>query len=338
MAAMSKSATDDRETDSRTRWQRIEVRHLVALAAIAHEGSFRRAADELGYVQSAISGQIAHLEQAVGVRLLERASGTPVVELTPAGDVLLRHTHEILARFDTAYADVSSLGRRTAGSVRVAGLEHFAPGRLARILSLFRQRHPFARVILEEPPPDVAHALLEAGSLDVLICEDPPPLDSIETLSLEQDEFVLLIPSDSALAGRRLERISARQLADLDPIVPGVCARSPSLRLRLAELGIDPDGALAADTPSTAQALVAAGLGVAILPSGLVRADDPAVLTRDVSHILPAREVCAAIRAGRTQSVTVQSFIRDLLEVCNEDSGAGLRSPIEAASPDRRAA
>ena len=194
---------NDCQADAQTRWQAIEVRHLAALAAVAREGSFRRAADRLGYVQSAISGQIARLEQAAGTRLLERASGTPIVELTPAGQILLRHTDEILARFETAYADVNSLASRNAGAARVAGLELFSPHRTAQILSLFRERHPFARLTLEEPSSGAADVeLIRGGELDLLISESPPIDESLTQVVLEEDEYVLLAASSSELAAR----------------------------------------------------------------------------------------------------------------------------------------
>src|SRR5213080_77720 len=76
----------------------VELRHLLALQAIAEHGSFGRAARALGYTQSAISQQMAALERAVGEKLIERPGGPRLVSLTEAGLLLLRHAEAIVAR------------------------------------------------------------------------------------------------------------------------------------------------------------------------------------------------------------------------------------------------
>ena len=77
------------------RWLGLDLRHLVALKTIADEGSFGRAAEKLGYTQSAVSQQIAALERIVGLRLVERPGGPRPVSLTEAGEILLRHADAI---------------------------------------------------------------------------------------------------------------------------------------------------------------------------------------------------------------------------------------------------
>ena len=89
-------------------WAGVELRHLVALDAVAKEGSFRRAAERLGYVQSAISHQIAALESLVGQRLIDRSRGTRPLMLTPAGEVLLAHANLVIAQMRAAQADLSA--------------------------------------------------------------------------------------------------------------------------------------------------------------------------------------------------------------------------------------
>src|ERR1041385_4097963 len=82
----------------------VELRHLLALQAIAEHGSFRGAATALGYTQSAISQQVAALERAVGEKLIERPGGPRPVSLTEAGELLLRHAEAIVARMKAAQA------------------------------------------------------------------------------------------------------------------------------------------------------------------------------------------------------------------------------------------
>ena len=80
----------------------LDLRHLLALDAVATEGTFARAADRLGYTQSAISQQIASLERAVGERVFDRPGGPRAVELTPFGAELLRGGRDLLGRVGLA--------------------------------------------------------------------------------------------------------------------------------------------------------------------------------------------------------------------------------------------
>src|SRR5215208_7063252 len=95
----------------------VELRHLLALQAIAEHRSFGRAAVALGYTQSAISQQIAALERAVGERLVERPGGPRPVSLTEAGQLLLRHAEAIVARMQAAAADLAAYSDGEAGTL-----------------------------------------------------------------------------------------------------------------------------------------------------------------------------------------------------------------------------
>src|SRR4029079_10209662 len=97
----------------------VEIRHLAALIAVAEEGSFRRAATRLGYLQSAISGQIGAAARLVGQQLVIRSRGAGAVELTDAGELLLAHAHAILARVKAAEAALGALAHASAPHVAV---------------------------------------------------------------------------------------------------------------------------------------------------------------------------------------------------------------------------
>src|SRR5438552_9068204 len=100
-------------------WLGVELRHLAALEAVAREKSFGRAADRLGYTQSAISQQSATLERLVGERLVERPGGPRPISLTEAGVLLLRHAQSIVARLQAAHADLKALRAGEAGTLHI---------------------------------------------------------------------------------------------------------------------------------------------------------------------------------------------------------------------------
>src|SRR4029077_12973108 len=90
-------------------WSGLDLRHLAALEAIAHEGSVSRAAIRLGYTQSAVSQQLQALERIVGVTLVTRSPGARAVELTEAGAQLLAHADAIAGHLASARADLAAV-------------------------------------------------------------------------------------------------------------------------------------------------------------------------------------------------------------------------------------
>ena len=288
-------------------WQTIEVRHLAALTAVADEKSFRRAAERLGYVQSAISGQIAHLERAAGTRLVERASGLHTVELTDAGRVLLTHAKEIIARFETAYADVSSLASRAADVVRIAGLDRFAPRRLARIMRSFHERHPLARVTLDDVTDELRFERLMTGKLDLVITELPLASGPYAHVVLEEDPYVLLVRAGSEMANCS-QPPSDSEIASLRLMIPSSCPVSPEFDAWIERLGVEGRSWLVPESVSMTQVLVGAGLGEAIVPLSQLE-PDPKTAAIELSQV-PARTIVLAFHAERECSRAVYGFMR----------------------------
>jgi molybdenum-dependent DNA-binding transcriptional regulator ModE len=102
----------ERQPLERSRWLGLQVRSLLALVAVAEEGSFVRAARRLGYSRSTISHQIAQLEAAIGVSLVVRGSGSRSVTVTPAGGIVVAHGRAVLKLLDNAEAQLAELARR----------------------------------------------------------------------------------------------------------------------------------------------------------------------------------------------------------------------------------
>ena len=132
------------------RWHGVEIRHLAALRAVAETGSFGRAAERLGYTQSAVSQQIATLERAVGTRLVERPGGPRPISITEAGNVLLRHADGIVARLRAAQADLAALADGEAGTLRVGTFQSVGARVLPEVIRRFSSERPDVSVQLKE--------------------------------------------------------------------------------------------------------------------------------------------------------------------------------------------
>src|SRR2546423_10937298 len=157
-------------------WLGVELRHLAALEAVAEEGSFGRAAQRLGYTQSAVSQQIAQLEKVVGARLLERPGGPRAVSLTDAGRLLLRHADAIVARLAAAQADMAALQAGEAGPLRGGVLQSVGARLLPRLLLRFKRGFPRGSLPgVEGNTPAQLLPLVASGELDPTLPGLPLP-------------------------------------------------------------------------------------------------------------------------------------------------------------------
>ncbi|HXE43801.1 MAG TPA: LysR family transcriptional regulator [Conexibacter sp.] len=262
-------ATPDREP-----WMGVELRHLAALTAVASTGTFRGAADELGYVQSAVSQQIAYLERTVGARLVERSPGPGPVTLTEAGSVLVRHAHEILARLRAARADVDAIGGDGAGTVTV-GLDAIA-GRhvLPTVLRQLRLTHPELTLVFSEvASPSARLDLVERGMIDLAFVDLPVDSGRFAVCEVLRDPYVLLVAASHPLT--ELERpVTHGDLAGLRLVASPFGGEEPSQRRgELSQLVV--------------QTMVATEHCQAIVPALSVEGDDPQTVAIDLGHLLP---------------------------------------------------
>lgn len=309
------STTSERDT-----WLGVDVRHLQALAAVAREGSFREAADALGYVQSAISQQIAQLERLVGARLIERARGSGPVELTDAGRLLLEHVEEILARYGRAGAELEALASGRTGQLRVGMLQSVATRVLPSVLARFAQECPDVQVLPSESAADtLLFAELEAGELDLVFCELPLGEGPFACYELIEDPVLLMVAADAPLAQRRAPVTAA----DLDrlPLVTYSRWRGQQHALDwLASNGVQPEVVFSSDHNATVQSLVASGMGAALAPYLAVDAAHPDTVVLPVADI-PARIIALAWHRDRELPPSAGTFRIVTRSVCHELAG-----------------
>jgi DNA-binding transcriptional LysR family regulator len=297
-------------------WMGLELRHLIAIKAVAEEGSFGRAAKRLGYTQSAVSQQIAVLERIVGQRLVYRPGGPKPISLTEAGQLLLTHADGITARLRAAQADLSALSAGDAGPLRIGTYQSVGARVLPTLLRSFRGEWPKIDVSLVESTDDrELLALIESGEVDlsfVVFPLRPGPFDSVE---LMRDPYVLLVPKGSPLADR--DRIpTLREIVELPLIGYRSCRTTEQVEERLRVAGRDPHVVFRSDDNYTVQGMVAAGIGVALVPLLTVDPSDDRIVVVDLGDRVPARLIGVAWHRDRLRTPAASAFVGAAKALC----------------------
>lgn len=314
-------------------WVGVELRHLAALTAVHEERTFRGAAERLGYVQSAVSQQIAQLEALVGARLVDRSRGNaPPVRLTDAGHLLLDHARRILGQLDAAQADLRTLAAGDAQTLRVGAVQSVATRLLPPALLQLGRSHPSLVVSIEEASSDRAHfASVERGDVDAAFGELPLENGDFEAVEVLQDPCVLLVRADDPLAARE-RPVELADLAELPLVGIQGWARQELIEASLRSAGHDPRFAMRVDTNGTVQALVGAGVGRAILPRLAVNESDPTVVALDLTDVVAPRRLALYWHVGRRQLTALEHF-RTAVRTAAREIAAEYRQAAEAAAP-----
>ena len=306
------------ESDS---WLGVELRHLAALNAVAEMGSFGRAAEKLGYTQSAISQQIATLERIVGERLVARPGGPRPVTMTEAGRVLLRHAEAIVARLQAAQADLSALSAGQSGSLQVGTFQSVGAKVLPEVIRRVRSAWPTVQIELRESHNDYDLSdAVERGELDLAFVQLPLDNSSLETLELLRDEYVLVTPLDSPFAEAR--RPSLREIAEQPLIGARSCRATELLVDQLRATGREPHFVFRSDENGVVQGLVATGIGIAVVPRLAVDENDEGVRIVELGPKIAPRIIGIARHSDRYHSAAAQAFVATALDVGRETTAA----------------
>jgi DNA-binding transcriptional LysR family regulator len=304
----------------------LNVGRLRVLVEVARRGSFSSAAEALSYTQSAVSQQVATLEAETGMTLLERhARG---VRVTPAGHALVEHAEGILARLEAAEAELSAIAGLRAGLLRMASFPTAGATLMPLAIATFRAAYPEVELTLAEGEPEEIASRLRAGEFDLALLfefDEPEVLEGLERVELLADPMYLALPSEHAFArksGLRLEDLRGEAWIQTSRESP--CARHVVRSCHAA--GFEPNVSFESDDYQTVQGLVAAGVGVALIPElalSVVRED---IAIRALAPEPPLRQVIAAAPTDARLSPATPAMLSILKDAAARYEAQGKRT------------
>jgi len=260
----------------------LDVRRLRVLHAVSAHGSVTAAAAALGYSAPAVSQQLAALEREVGMRLTERAGRG--LELTPAAVILVAHTDALLARLDTAEADLAALRDQVAGRVALAAFPSAAASLVPVAWVALAGSAPQVRLGLTEMEPEESLPAVLRGETDVAVAHEydllPRPLDPLfERRELLGDPVLVAVPRAHPLAaGRDGSGLPLTALGGEPFLAPrDTTSCAEMIQRACARAGFVPRVVARASDFQVLLSLVAAGAGVTLVPALAARRLPPGV-------------------------------------------------------------
>lgn len=297
---------------------------------VARRESFSAAADALNFTQSAVSQQIAALERQTGVKLLNRNP----VSLTEAGRALCARAEEAIAQLRAAESELEQLKGMRDGTLRLSTFASAGAALMPAAIGEFRRRYPGVAVTLSQHEVDESEARVRTGAIDLALTFDyslaPVVADPLLMRSLLIRERVFLAMSSR----HRLARAETVRLSDLTD-EPWIRAVNAGLALELLSevagvSGFEPQVTFEGDDFETVLGLVAAGLGVAVIPQ-LALGRRPDVAVRPIENEPLVRTIYATTLVTNYPSPSVLA-----MQVLLEDTARRLvGEPV--APPDERA-
>jgi len=272
----------------------IDVRRLRVLSEVAARGSFSAAAEALQLTQSAVSQHVAALEREIGLPLVER--GTRPVGLTEAGQALTRHATGIFSRLDVAEQELGEIAERRRGRLRFGSFPTALSTFVPRAFQRFRRREGSVTLTVLALPLQTLLPRLDTAQLDLALIYEHDALPAVDSRDLARtplcdDAYHAVLP-----AHHRLARRSELALADLaDDVWIGGTPNSAWFGIvehHCRTSGFTPQIDCASDDNVAVQALVAAGLGVAVIPGLALVRPHPGVVVRPLTGA-PVRHIFA---------------------------------------------
>lgn len=295
----------------------LNLPRLQVLCEVVARGSFSAAAETLAYTQSAVSQAVARLEAETGTTLVVRDRRG--VRPTAAGATLVAHADAIFASVEAAETELAAVLGVRSGRLRVASFPSAGATLMPLAVARFRRAHPDVALTLAEGEPEEIGPRLRAGEFDLALLFEFPgvrerPGAGLRSVALLQDPMHVALPAEHPLVAK-----PALTLADLhDQQWVQTSASSPCARHVVRSClaaGFEPDVAFESDDYDTVQGLVAAGVGVALIPRLALTRVHAGIVVRGLSPQSPSRKVTVATPAGPAAAPAARSMLAVLREV-----------------------
>jgi molybdate transport repressor ModE-like protein len=296
----------------------LDVKRMRILKEVADRGSFSAAAEALSYTQSAVSQQIAALEREAGTQLVTR--GSRGIRLTEAGEALVRHADAILTRLADAEAELEAIAGLRGGRLRLAAFPTVGATLMPLAIATFRQRHPDIELTVRQLEPEDSLPLLKCGELDIALTIEPNTNvenDGLDITFLLDDPMFAALPTDHKLANK--SRVRLKDLAEEAWIgTTDACSCGTLVRNHCIRMGFDPQITFESDDYLAIQGLVAAGVGVALIPTLALTTVRDDIVIRDLANEAPVRKIAAATLPGAQRSPAARAMLDVLGEVATQ--------------------
>ncbi len=286
----------------------VELRHLRYFLRVAEELHFGRAAEILGMSQAPLSQQIRQLEERLGVRLFDRT--TRSVQLTPAGQVFLDKAKETLHALEDSIRAAQSEGGVSAGELRLGVVQVALNTFLPASLAAFAASYPLVRLDINLDTTEKQLEMLADGRIDAAFVRPPRSLSGISYREVYREGFVAVLPASSALANKSnlaIADLAEERFVTYSSIV-GISYQDVVFQHARAA-GFRPQVVYEVGHTLGIVTLVAAGLGVAVIPAWVKAVPIANVVYRPMSELPKA---VSLVIAWRTDNM--KPFLRDFID------------------------
>ena len=287
----------------------MEIHQLRYFVAVADEGNFSRAAAKVRVAQPSLSQQIRKLEAEIGQPLFDRLPRSVVI--TEAGRCLLEYARQILASIGDARRCVDELKGKIAGDVAVGAIPTIAPYVLPELVVTFQEHYPDVTLHIVEDVTAGITRRVEAGELDIALASTCRPSPTLRRESIGKEPLLLLVPERHPLAKKTLIEFDDLKSQRFLLLHEMHCL-SQQVHHLLESRRLLPEVALAGSQLSTIANMVAAGIGVSIVPQMMVKHHaTPGCVSLPFAPPVPERELNLLYNPLRFQSKAAAAFRKE---------------------------